>query len=175
MLKPNTSSFDTLISSAIKAPEYLQKVGWKSPTEPHDGFLQYAHQTKSGVFEFLMEHPSLFADFNLFMGNTMGSREYWSDWYKVEERLLNDFDPRMGSALLVDIGGGKGHDLQAFRDKFESEVVKRQGKLVLQELKAVIDGIQVGDLGTDIQVMEHDFFKPQPIKGNTPTNPGCQF
>lgn len=157
--------FDVLITSAIKAPRYLQEVGWKSPTEPHDGFFQYANQTKLGVFDFLLEHPSLFADFNLFMGNTMGTRKYWCDWYKVEERLLTGFDSRMGSVLLVDVGGGKGHDLQAFHEKFGTEVVDRRGKLILQELKAVIDGINAGQLSTDIKLMEHDFFATQPIKG----------
>ncbi|KAH7122681.1 sterigmatocystin 8-O-methyltransferase [Dendryphion nanum] len=157
--------FDALISSAIKAPKYLQEVGWKSPTEPHDGFLQYANQTKYHVFDYLMAQPSLFADFNLFMGNTMGSRNYWCDWYDVKGRLLKDFDHVKGSALLVDVAGGKGHDLQAFHNKYASKVDGKSGDLVLQEMASVIAGIKDGELDTSIKRMEYDFFEPQPVQG----------
>lgn len=94
------------------------------------------------------------------MGNTMGSREYWWDWYDVQGRLLTGFDKSKNEALLVDVAGGKGHDLQSFYEKFGD-----QGGLVLQEIPAVIEGIKDGDLHPSIQKTVHDFFRPQPIKG----------
>jgi hypothetical protein len=60
--------------------------------------------------------------------------------------------------LLVDIGGGLGHDPIAFKTHFP----KLPGNLLLQDLAAVIDSIT--DLPTGIQAMPHDFFKPQPVK-----------
>ncbi|KAF2658527.1 sterigmatocystin 8-O-methyltransferase [Lophiostoma macrostomum CBS 122681] len=87
--------FDVLVSSAMKAPKYLRETGYKAPTEPNDGFVQYANQTKYNIFEYLQSIPSLFQDFNLFMGNTMGAREYWHEWYDVESRILSGFDGRL--------------------------------------------------------------------------------
>jgi hypothetical protein len=163
--------YDALVSSAIKAPEYLQKTSYRTPSQPTDTFFQYAKQTDLPFFEHLQTTPSLAADFNLFMGNTMGAREYWHEWYPVEKRLLVDFDENRSDTLLVDVGGGKGHDLQAFYTAFgKSKSWKKEGKLVLQELPHVLDAIPDGDLPPVVVKMTHDFFAEQPVKGkSTPT------
>lgn len=159
------SSFDVLVSSAMKSPKFLQEVGWKSPTEPHDGFVQYANQTKLHIFDYLVTQGSLFQDFNLFMGNTMGTREYWCDWYDIKGRLVDGYDKERGGTLLVDVAGGKGHDLQAFHNKSDNFGKNYKGALVLQETKGVLDGINENELNPNIERMEYDFFTPQPVKG----------
>jgi hypothetical protein len=164
--------YDALISSAIKAPEYLLKNSYKTPTEPTDTFLQYAKQTDLPFFEYLQSIPPLAADFNLFMGSTMGAREYWHEWYAVEERLLTGFDVSRGETLLVDVGGGKGHDLQAFHSAFEKlGSWKKEGKLVLQELPHVLDVVPERELPPAVVKMAHDFFTEQPLKGESTLNP----
>ena len=101
--------------------------------------------------------PSLLRDFNNFMGQTMGARQYWVDWFPVEEYLLAGFDS--GTTLLVDVGGGKGHDLQAFHARYPG-----RGKLVLQDLPQALDSI--GDeINPVIERMKQDFFTDQPVKG----------
>ncbi|RYO90039.1 hypothetical protein DL762_002884 [Monosporascus cannonballus] len=92
----------------------------------------------------------------LFMGNTMGARTYWVDWFPVQERLLDG--ATADSALLVDVGGGRGHDLLAFHEKYP-----RQGRLVLQDLAPVIES--TGDLDPAIERVSYDFFTEQPLKG----------
>jgi hypothetical protein len=77
------SSYDALVSSAIKIPKYLRESKYKAPSEPTDSFVQYANQTKLNIFKYLQAIPSLFQDFNLFMGNTIGTREHWHVWYDV--------------------------------------------------------------------------------------------
>ncbi|KAJ5187952.1 hypothetical protein N7491_004273 [Penicillium cf. griseofulvum] len=44
----------------------------------------------------------------------------WYDtrFYPVLERLLSGFDASLSDVLLVDVGGGRGHDLQTFASKF---------------------------------------------------------
>jgi hypothetical protein len=158
-------SFDVLINSAIKAPKFLRETGHKAPSEPTDGFVQYANQTKYNIFDFLQSIPSLFQDFNLFMGNTMGAREYWHEWYDVHGRLLTGFDSSKSSTLLVDIGGGKGHDLLAFDSTFGSPPKHYEGKLVLQDLPQVLDGIAENALGANNVKIPHDFFTEQPVRG----------
>ena len=155
--------WDFVINAAIKAPQFLREVGHRSPSEPTDGLVQYAHHTKLNAFNLLFSQPNLLRNFNQFMGNTMGARHYWVDWYPVEERLLNGSRPD-GAALLVDVGGGKGHDLQAFYTKYP-----RQTGLVLQDQPHALDKITAESLDPSVKRMVHDFFKEQPIKGSLQT------
>lgn len=87
----------------------------------------------------------------------MGHREEWFDFYPVAERLLVQEQDKV---LLVDVGGGKGHDLVKFHEK-HSEL---PGKLIVQDLPAVIDDISE-PLPTRIEAQKYDFFTPQPIRG----------
>jgi hypothetical protein len=84
----------------------------------------------------------------------------WFDFYPVKEKLSGV------SALdttLVDIGGGVGHDVLAFREKFPDI----QGKLIFEDLPSVVEsGVSKG-LPSGVEGVGHDFFKPQPasVKG----------
>ena len=95
----------------------------------------------------------------------MGAREYWHEWYDVEGSLLADFDTSRGSTLLVDVGGGKGHDLQAFHAAFGKPGWADQRMLVLQDLPHVVNAIPDGELPSSVLKMPHDFFTEQPVKG----------
>ncbi|RYO87813.1 hypothetical protein DL764_008807 [Monosporascus ibericus] len=147
---------ETIIPAAQKAPKYLKEAGYRCPTDPKDGLMQYAFQTKLTTFEFFSSLPEVLRDFNMFMGNTMGARSYWVDWFPVRERLLEGASA--DSALLVDVGGGRGHDLLAFHEKYPG-----QGRLVLQDLAPVTESI--GDLDPAIERVSYDFFTEQPLKG----------
>lgn len=149
--------YDLPVSSAFKGPKFLRESGFAAPKEPKDGFVQYNFQTKLPAFEYLVTQPELLANFNAFMGNTMGNRAYWYDWYPVQDRILQGVDT--SSALLVDIAGGRGHDVQAFHQKFPG-----YGGLVLQDLPQALNGIKDGELASEIEKVEYDFFKEQPIK-----------
>ena len=83
--------------------------------------------------------------------------EQWFDYYPVATKLGNTTDP--SRTLLVDIGGGIGHDLLAFHQQFPSI----PGKLIVQDLATVVASAQ--NLPPGIEAMSHDFFDPQPIKG----------
>lgn len=72
-----------------------------------------------------------------------------------EEAKINEDNP----VLLVDVGGGKGHDLALFQ-KMYSDL---PGGLVLQDIPYVIE--QAGALPAGIEAMPYDFFTPNPIKG----------
>ncbi|KAI1086534.1 putative O-methyltransferase [Rostrohypoxylon terebratum] len=147
---------EMIMAAAGKAPQWLKESGYRCPTDPHDGFIQYALQTKLSVFQLFNEMPSLAKDFNLFMGNTMGARKYWVDWFPVQERLINGAS--QASPLLVDVGGGKGHDIATFHSRYPNK-----GLLVLQDLAAVTD--RVDGLDSSIKQMTYDFFTEQPVKG----------
>ena len=86
-----------------------------------------------------------------------------------DEHLVNGHDPHDNSnVLLVDIGGGTGHDLAAFTAaKPELFTPLSPYRLVLQDLPNAIDlaHAQQPPLPPHIVPVVHDFFTPQPIKG----------
>jgi hypothetical protein len=149
-------SGEMILGAAQKAPKYFKEYGYCCPTNPKDGLMQYAFQTKLTTFELFMSMPQVFKDFNTFMGNTMGARSYWVDWYPLRERLIDG--ATQDFALLVDVGAGKGHDLLALHEKFPDH-----GQLILQDLDGVIESLNVMD--PSIELVAYDFFTEQPVKG----------
>ena len=61
--------------------------------------------------------------------------------------------------LLVDVGGGNGHDLIRFLTEYPSA----WGRLMLQDLPNLIHNLE--GLSPGIQAKGHDFLTPQAIKG----------
>ncbi|KAF2212164.1 hypothetical protein CERZMDRAFT_23545, partial [Cercospora zeae-maydis SCOH1-5] len=110
--------WDIQVPGTAYAPKFLEETNYVCPTSATDGFIQYALCTKYDVFEYMSRmRPDRLQDFHTFMGNTMGSRSYWIDWYPVREQILSGYDAS-STTLLVDVGGGKGHDIVSFADKF---------------------------------------------------------
>lgn len=147
-----------IVGAAHKAPKYFKEAGYRCPTDPRDGLMQYAFQSKLPTWDIFRSMPPALDDFNTFMGNTMGARGYWVDWFPVLEQLLEGATGE--AALLVDVGAGKGHDLIAFHNKYPS-----RGRLVLQEMEAVVEGL--GHIDPAIECMSYDFFGEQPVKGKS--------
>lgn len=63
--------------------------------------------------------------------------------------------------LLVDMGGSLGHDVSEFCRKWPDA----KGRLVLQDLPEVASQARQQSLHKSIDVMDHDFFTEQPVKG----------
>jgi hypothetical protein len=91
-------------------------------------------------------------------------RPYWGDWFPVREQILSHPDLSPDQPLLVDIGGGIGHDLILFRDRFPDA----PGQLILEDLPSVLDGVheeQDLDDAAGIQTQLYDFFaQEQPVQ-----------
>lgn len=138
-----------------RLPEYFEERGFRNPIDAFDGPFQYAMGTKLHYFDWLQSHPKDQKAFNTLMSiSRMNRGDEWYEYYPVEEKLR-----AAGSEpLLVDVGGGLGHDLIAFKQKFPH----LRGKLIVQDLPVVIDDVK--DLSPGIEAMKHDFFKPQPVK-----------
>ncbi|KAI1650364.1 putative O-methyltransferase [Daldinia loculata] len=150
---------DGVIQALVKAPRYFKEAGYKSPIDPKDGLTQYAFQTKLATFDLFSSIPQLLHDFNLAMGNTMGNRKFWFDWFPVEEELVSGAGITKDSVLLIDIGGGKGHDLISFHERFPHI----EGRLILQDSAPVITNIR--NMIPAIEPTIYNFFTEQPIKG----------
>ena len=112
-------------------------------------------RTRLYYFDWLKSQPWYQSAFNTVMGiQRMNRGEEWFEFYPVKDRL------RAGSSetLLVDVGGGLGHDLPAFKKPFP----ELPGKLIVQDLPVFIDDVKGLPFG--IEAMKHDFFTPQPVR-----------
>ena len=136
-------------------PEYFEERGFRDPSDAFDGPFQYAMGTKLHFFDWLQSYPKDQKASNTVMGISRLNRgEEWYEYYLVEKNLR-----AAGSEpLLVDVGGGLGHDLVAFKQKLPH----LPGKLIVQDLPVVIDDVK--ELSPGIEAMKHDSFKPQPVK-----------
>lgn len=149
---------EILMTGAQQSPKYLRNNGYRCPTDPRAGFVQYAFQTELTTFELIGTMPDTFKDFNAFMGREVGARKKWVEWYDVSGRLIHG--AKQDVPLLVDVGGGKGHDLVRFLE-FHPDV----WRLILQDLEPVLRSAP--DLPSEIEKMPYDFFTAQPVKGNS--------
>lgn len=148
------------MAALSRFPEYAKKNGYKTPNSISDGSYQLAYNTELNFFQWLQAngHGMQFAHH---MGGYRQGRPSWMDdgFFPVKENLINGFDNQDGSALLVDIGGSIGHDLDEFRRKHPDA----PGRLILQDLPKVID--QIKELDSRIERLPYDFYTEQPIKG----------
>ncbi|KAJ5713819.1 uncharacterized protein N7483_011000 [Penicillium malachiteum] len=143
------------LSVLAKLPEYFLTNGWKSPDDAFNGPFQFAIDSPH-YFDFLSSNPYYGQAFNTTMAMSFRRRgQDWFEFFPVADRLQvpSDDDP-----LIVDIGGSQGEDLKKFKAQFPA----LSGKLILQDLPAVVQGAQ--DLPAGIKVQKHDFFHEQPVK-----------
>ncbi|EED22504.1 O-methyltransferase, putative [Talaromyces stipitatus ATCC 10500] len=164
-LSKYAGGFTCMAEGAMKAiyrlPEYFRSTGYRNPDEATAGPFQFAYETSQHWFQWVSERPAICQQFNHHMSAYHQGRPSWMDrdFYPVENALLNLVKPGPNAVLLVDIGGGFGHDLQEFHQKHPSA----PGRLIVQDKADVIQ--QVPNEPGKVEFMAHDFFTEQPIKG----------
>ncbi|KAJ5571123.1 hypothetical protein N7535_004783 [Penicillium sp. DV-2018c] len=143
-------------------PEYFKKTEYKSPTlGGNDGPFQAAHDTQLRFFEWIVANPPHLQHFDSFMTAYRAGKPNWHEFYPVAERLTSGFDASISDVLLVDVGGGKGHDVATFATQHGPVA----GRIVLQDREPVIAGVVASGEERAFEAQAHDFFTPQPVKG----------
>ncbi|KAJ5488142.1 Winged helix-turn-helix transcription repressor DNA-binding [Penicillium expansum] len=144
---------DTNIKSAYRSP----KLGGM------DGPFQYAHGTDLRFFDWVVARLPQLRHFDSIMRAYRAGKASWFEegFYPVLQRLICEFDAEIGEALLVDVGGGRGHDVAAFVAMYGN----LPGKVVLQDRGAVISSLLECAGGRAFEMQGYDFFTPQPVKG----------
>jgi hypothetical protein len=152
------------MKSIYRLPEYFQKKGYINPNDPHNGPFQFAYNTSKHWFIWASQNPRVAQQFNNHMGAYHQGRPSWmdDDFFPVHAALLKDAHDNPDAVLLVDVGGGLGHDLAEFARKHPTA----PGRLVLQDKRDVIN--QIKNKPGDIEPMAHNFFTKQPIQGSLP-------
>ena len=150
--------------TGIKAPEYFSQHNWQNPHDIRDSVFQHAYNAKGQTyFEWgsVNGTPPVAFQFGQMLTAWSLGRRHWMDegYYPVHDRLITGAKSDPSAAFLVDVGGNNGHDLQQFREK----IPDIPGRLILQDLVGVIDGVK-GAEGI-FEPTVHDFFTPQPVKG----------
>lgn len=151
-------SYDHFTPVFLKMLEHFRVHGYKCPTNSRNCPYNWAFATNLSYFQHLDQYPERQRDFHDFMTGNRAARKHWIDWFPVESELLPATPTDENDTLLVDVGGGKGHDLERFLRQYP----QTKGRLVLQDLPSALGTIQ--QLSSDIQSMPHDFFTPQPVK-----------
>lgn len=154
--------YDVARPSFNHFPEFFKKNGYQVPARADEGPFQAAHGSNLPFFEWLVATPPHLDEFSAFMSAYRAGKANWWDkgFYPVAERLVCGFDPSVNETLLVDVGGGRGHDVALFAAAHSPH----PGKLVLQDREPVIDSIE-DKKSLPFESQAHDFYTPQPVKG----------
>jgi hypothetical protein len=141
-------------------PEYFTRMA-KEESSAVPGPFQIGMQSSLDFFPWLGANPTQGSYFNHFMQAYRAGNAMWfeSSFYPVTERLVHGFDSSNSDVFLVDVGGGKGHDLAAFATTFP----KLPGLLILQDQPAVIAEVPASIMDSFL-AQPHDFFTPEPVK-----------
>ncbi|KAI8957645.1 putative O-methyltransferase [Daldinia sp. FL1419] len=154
-------TYDVAGPSFHGLPQYLKSINYALPTKLTDGPFQAAHGTGLPFFAWLDQNPPYLEKFNNYMSAYRAGKPSWIDegFYPISERLVNGFgtSTTANDVILVDVGGGLGHDLQELKEKHPSLPVK----LILQDRPEVISTVSGGGA---FEAIAHDFFTPQPVK-----------
>lgn len=110
------------------------------------------------MWEWLHQHPRETANFNRFMIAQRSSTPNCFNHYPIEEQCKGW---PVGKPVVVDMGGASGQQCIEFRKRFP----KIQGRVIFQDLPAVIEDARSQGLPGDVEAMIHDFYTPQVVKG----------
>ncbi|KAJ5556996.1 O-methyltransferase [Penicillium frequentans] len=154
--------YDVVRPSVNAFPAFLKRIKYKSPsTDGTDVPFHDGHKTQLPFFEWLVATPPHLHQFDSFMSAYRAGKPNWYDFYPVSERIIEGFDSSTSDVLLVDVGGGRGHDAASFAAQYTSH----PGKIVMQDREPVIASLLAQGSSQCFQAEVHNFFTPQPIKG----------
>lgn len=145
-------------------PEYFTRMATEEASAVHGPF-QIGMQSPLGFFPWLAANPTEASYFNHFMQAYRAGNAMWFEpnFYPAASQLVQGFDASISEVFLVDVGGGKGHDLAAFAAAHPFP----PGKLILQDQPTVLAEIPASLTAQDydfFSLQAYDFFTPQPIQ-----------
>ena len=151
-------TYDVVGASTMALPSFLAKTKYQNPTDIKHCAFQEGLRTQDSLFEWFPKHPELLNNFNLWMTGQREGRANWLDFFPFEERVARDFHRGDGAVMLIDVGGARGHEVEAIKKKYSN----LPGRFLLQDLP---DTIEQALPVPGMEAVAHDFFTEQPVKG----------
>ena len=137
-------------------PKFLAKQGYNNPTDTNKTNWNDYRGSNEGYVDFITSDARRTIDFQNVMIVYNDARGSWVELYPTQDLFTGLKSDR---PVLVDVGGGKGRDIEKFRQKHPKLPA---GALVIQELPGVVPNIQVHG---SISVQAHNLFDEQQLKG----------
>ena len=152
------------LDAAKNLPSYLAKTNYREPDDATVNNFSDMDPDSLNFFGRLAQTPEHHAAFTGHMEAYTAWKTPWTETYDTR-RLVEGAKLDDGTALVVDLGGNTGIDISRVLAKHPSLPA---GSLVLQDLPEMIAKANVDP---KITAMAHDFFKPQPVRGQLLTCP----
>lgn len=151
-------SYDCDLQSFAHLPSFLTKSKYANPGNPRGTVMLAAKGFPPGdaMFDYYLIRDTERHAFENMMGGVMKHRTSWLNVFEAHDELV--CDAKSDEAVLLDVGGSVGYDIQAFR-VVHPDVAD---KLVLQDRRELLEN---SVCGKDVQTMVHDSFTPQPVRG----------
>ncbi|KAI3396486.1 hypothetical protein diail_12106 [Diaporthe ilicicola] len=138
-------------------PSFLAERNYQDVTDAANTAFQKAFPTDLPAFMWLPTQPERLGPLQQIMTVQGASGIPWFTIFPFE-RETSGFG---GKHVLVDVGGGFGHQSAALLDAFPY----LDGRLVLQDLPQALEHLPPGmSVPKGIEKMPHDFFREQPVK-----------
>ncbi|KAL4900266.1 hypothetical protein BDW74DRAFT_188633 [Aspergillus multicolor] len=150
--------YDYGMSAVAKIPEFLRKHNYQFVEGLTSGPWNYAMGHEDVIWNWFGADPDRLDVSSSFMEADRGSRPSWVEWCSLPAQLVKSFDGNSEDVFMVDVAGGRGHDLRTFRNKFPDV----KGKFILEDMAHVIEQSVEG---LQTEKIAFDLFKEQPIKG----------
>src|SRR4051794_27110040 len=107
-------------------PENLKSINFAKPTDPKESKAQVLLGKGANPFEYIVTNSKLTRDFNDAMEcHSKYNLTPWPEVYPTDS-IVSEARPNV--PLVVDVGGGKGHDLKKFLAR-HPEACKEPGSL----------------------------------------------
>lgn len=144
-------------------PKFLATTSYCNPSASAP--FNLAYKTDQSVFEWRKHNPENARTGQAFMAaQRTGQQSIWEDnKVPLSDLRLSDSELEAGRTLLVDVGGGFGHQCIDLR-RLNPDL---KGHMITQDLPLVHGMLDNTDelLALDIEPMAHDFMEPQPVYG----------
>lgn len=143
---------------------------WKAPERSTDGPFQQARGiVGTTTFEhFVKSEPHLLSNLSALMKVIQRDRLNWSAWFPADA-LFPQGSETDEVPFMVDVGAGLAHDLMGLANIYADKKIR----LVAEDLPSVIAETRQEKLDPRIELVEHDFFKQQPVKGAKIVSDSC--
>lgn len=136
-------------------PAFLRRTNYQDVTDAKATVFQSAYETDLDTHTWFPQNPAHEAALIEYMGLEENVRCRWLNEYPFEQ-TTQGWDP--SSPVFVDIGGGVSRCCARFKERFPNV----PGRVILQDLpSALAHAVHI----PGVEVLAHDFFEPQPVKG----------